>query len=101
MSDFSDLPSGRLWLYAPDYQIVREEFHFRRTPYPWLLKAVRHFTRDWEQVEGRWVERRITARADLGLNALGVPETVEVVVLNDAFAFDIPVDDALLRRYAQ
>ncbi len=98
LSDFEILPGGRMWLVSPQYQIVREEYDLKRIPFPWILKSVSLLTRDWQNVGGRWVEKRITARADLGLGFLPIgdlPSSVEAVALFSDYAFDIPIEDAL------
>lgn len=91
-SDFDNLPGGTMWLLTGGYQIIHEEFHLKNLPVPWILKSLGLLTREWQQVEGRWVERRVTARAELGLNFLGVPESAEVVQTYDDYKFDLPID---------
>jgi hypothetical protein len=103
-SEFDVLPGGRVWLLTNGYQIVREEYHLKNLPVPWLLKSLGLLTRDWQAVEGRWVPSRITARAELrravGLGLVEVPDTVEVVVVFDQYRFDVPLDPQLfLRRH--
>lgn len=98
-SEFDILPGGRLWLLTNGYQIVREEYHLKNLPVPWLLKSVGLLTRDWQEQEGRWVPSRITARAELrsgiGMGILDVPKTVEAVLVFDQYRFDLPVDPQL------
>lgn len=91
-SDFNNLPGGTIWLLTGGYQIIHEEFHLKNLPVPWILKSLGLLTREWQQVEGRWVEKRITARAELGMNFLGVPESAEVVQVYDGYKFDLPID---------
>jgi hypothetical protein len=95
MSDFDNLPGGRLWLLTPDYQVVREEFVLKNLPFPWVVKKVDLLTREWQPVEGRWVEKRVTGRVDLGLNFLGIPKQMEFVALFDHYQFDQPLDPGI------
>jgi hypothetical protein len=98
VSDFSDdTPGGTLWLLAPGYQIVREEFRFEKgLPAGWILKGLDLLTREWQQVEDRWLERRLTGRVTLaqglGLKQMGVPKTIEFVVEYDDYRLnpDLP-----------
>lgn len=94
-SDFDDVPGGRIWLLTPGYQIVREEFELSRLPFPWVLKSVDLLTREWAQVGDRWLERRITGRARLGLNFLGVPGEAEFVVHFDDYRLNPELDPRL------
>ncbi len=98
LSDFDVLPGGRLWLLTPDYQIVREEFRLKNLPAPWILKGVDLLTRDWQNVDGRWVVRRITGRVDLGLNFLKVPNSIEFVAHYDHYEFNPVLAEGLFRR---
>jgi len=95
-SDFEMLPNGRIWLLTSGYQIVREEFEFEKLPMPGILKSVKLVTREWQEVEDHWVEKRITARANIGLvPVFGAPKALEVVVLYDEYKFDLPIEDAV------
>jgi len=98
-SDFDVLPGGRVWLLTNGYQIVREEYHLKNLPVPWLLKSLGLLTREWQQVGGHWVQERVTARAELrsavGLGLVKIPDTAEIVVLFDQYRFDLPLDAAL------
>jgi len=98
-SEFDVLPGGRVWLLTNGYQIVREEYHVNNLPVPWLLKSLGLLTREWQEVEGRWVPSRITARAELrrgvGLGLVDVPGTVEAVLIFDQYRFDVPLDAQL------
>jgi hypothetical protein len=97
-SDFEMLPSGRIWLLTSGYQIVREEFEFSKLPLPGILKSVNLVTREWQEIDGHWVQKRITGRADIGIvPMLGAPKSIEVVVLYDDYKFGLPIDDALFR----
>lgn len=104
-SDFEVLPGGRVWLLTNGYQIVREEYHLKNLPVPWLLKSIGLLTREWQQLEGHWVQKRITARAELrsglGLGLVKIPATVEIVVLFDQYKFDAPLDPALFESGAK
>lgn len=96
LSDFNVSPGGKLWLLTPNYQIVREEFRMKNLPFPWIVKNVDLLTREWQQVENRWVERRIAGHVDLGLSFLkDVPRSVEFVLTFDRYEFDPVLDDAL------
>jgi hypothetical protein len=101
-SDFDILPGGRLWLLTNGYQIVHEEYHLKNLPVPWLLKSVGLLTREWQQVEGHWVQKRITVRAELrsalGLGLVKIPGTVEAVIFYDRYRFDLPLEAALFER---
>lgn len=101
-SEFDVLPGGRVWILTGGYQIVREEYELKNLPVPWLLKSLGLLTREWQQVDKRWVPRRITARAELrsklGLGLVDVPRTVEAVVVFDDYRFDLPLDAALFER---
>lgn len=95
-SDFEMLPSGRLWILTRGYQIVREEFHFRHLPLPGILKSIDLVTREWQEVDGRWVPKRITGRAGVRLPGfLRAPKSLEVVVVYDDYRFNVPLDEAL------
>jgi hypothetical protein len=95
-SDFEMLPSGRIWLLTSGYQIVREEFEFKKLPLPGILKSVNLVTREWQEIEGHWVQKRITGRANIGIvPMLGAPKSIEVVVLFDDYKFDQPIVDAV------
>lgn len=97
LSDFDVLPGGKLWLLTPDYQIVREEFRLKNLPAPWILKGVDLLTRDWQNVNGRWVVKRITGRVELGLNFLKVPNSIEFIALYDHYEFNSALDGALFK----
>lgn len=95
-SDFEMLPSGRIWLLTSGYQIVREEFEFTKLPLPGILKSVKLVTREWQEIDGHWVEKRLTGRADIGIvPVFGAPKSIEVVVLYDDYKFDLPIEDAV------
>jgi len=101
-SDFEILPSGRIWLLTSGYQIVREEFEFKKLPLPGILKSVSLVTREWQEVEGHWVEKRITGRANIGIVPMfGAPKSIEVVVLYDEYKFDLPLEDAVFEGAAR
>ena len=100
-SDFGNLPGGTMWLLTNGYQIVHEEFHLKNLPAPWILKSIDLMTREWQLLEGHWVEKRIGARAALGMNFLGVPQEAEVVVQYDDYKFDLPLDDRLFQGGAE
>lgn len=95
MSDFGTLPGGRIWLLAPNYQIVREEYELEHLPYPWIFKKLDFLVREWQPVEGRWVQRRIAARARLGMNFMSVPEAVEFAMDFTDYRFNPVLDDAI------
>lgn len=96
MSDFDRLPGGRLWLLTPNYQIVREEFRMKNIPFPWIIKNIDLLTREWEEVEGRWVEKRLTGRVDIGrLMFVDIPGRIEFVVSCDHYRFDPELDNRL------
>lgn len=95
MSDFGTLPGGRIWLLAPTYQIVREEYELERLPYPWIFKKLDFLVREWQPVEGRWVQKRIAARARLGMNFLSVPEAVEFAMDFTDYRFNPVLDEAI------
>jgi len=104
VSDFSDdTPGGTLWLLAPGYQIVREEFRFEKgLPAGWILKGLDLLTREWQQVEDRWLERRLTGRVtlgqDWGLKQMGVPKTIEFVVEYDDYRLNPDLPDAIFEE---
>lgn len=95
-SDFEILPDGRMWILTRGYQIVREELHFKRLPLPGILKSVDLVTREWQEVDGHWVEKRITARAELGLPKIfRAPTAFEISVTFDDYVFNPALDPAL------
>lgn len=95
-SDFEILPNGRMWILTRGYQIVREELHFQRLPMPGILKSVDLVTREWQEVDGRWVEKRITARAEMGLPKIfRAPQAFEIGVMFDDYVFNPTLDPAL------
>jgi hypothetical protein len=95
-SDFEILPEGRMWILTRGYQIVREELHFKQLPMPGILKSVDLVTREWQEVENRWVEKRVTARAELGLPKLfRAPSSIEVSVTFQDYLFNPVLDPAL------
>ena len=95
-SDFEILPDGRMWILTRGYQIVREELHFKQLPMPGILKSVDLVTREWQEVDGRWVEKRITARAELGLPKLfRAPSAIEASVTFQDYLFNPVLDPAL------
>lgn len=95
MSDFGSLPGGTIWLLAPGYQIVREEYELKNLPYPWIFKKLDFLVREWQPIEGRWVQKRIAARARLGMNFLSVPEAAEFVVDYADYRFNPVLEDAI------
>jgi hypothetical protein len=101
-SDFDVHPSGRVWLLTNGYQIVREEYHLKNLPVPWLLESLGLLTREWQQVEGHWVQKRITARAqlrtELGLGLVKIPRLVEVAIVYDQYRFGLPLDEKLFEK---
>ena len=98
-SEFDLLPAGRVWILTGRYQIVREEYEMENLPVPWLLKSVDLLTREWQEVDGRWLPRRVTARVELhtrvGLGLVRIPNAAEVVVLFDEYRLDPELDPAL------
>jgi hypothetical protein len=92
LSDFDELPGGKLWLLTPGYQIVREEFSMENLPFPWVLKELDHLVREWQPVGDRWLEKRITGRARLGLNFLTVPHAIEFVARFDDYRINPELD---------
>jgi hypothetical protein len=95
-SDFEILPEGRMWVLTKGYQLVREELRFRQLPMPGILKAVDLVTREWQEVDGRWVEKRVTGRAEIGLpKLLRAPKIIEVVVSYHDYVFNPTLDPAL------
>jgi hypothetical protein len=100
-SDFDVLPGGRVWLLTNGYQIVREEYEVKNLPMPWVLKSLGLLTRDWQQIDGRWLPHRITARVGLrsalGFGLVEVPRVVEIVILYDGYKIDSYVDPALFQ----
>lgn len=101
-SDFDILPGGRVWLLTNGYQIVREEYHLKNLPVPWLLESLGLLTREWQQVEGHWVQKRITARAKLrtklGLGLVKIPRLVEVAIVYDQYRFGLALDEKLFEK---
>jgi hypothetical protein len=95
LSDFNNLPGGRMWLLTPNYQIVREEFNMKHRPFPWIIKNIDLLTREWQEIEGRWVEKRITGRVDLGMNFMKLPNRVEFVMNFDQYRFDPVLDEKI------
>jgi len=95
-SDFEILPDGRMWILTRGYQIVREELHFQRLPMPGILKSVDLVTREWQEIDGRWVEKRVTARAEVRLpKILRAPHAFEIGVTFDDYVFNPTLDPAL------
>ncbi len=95
-SEFDMLPEGRMWILTRGYQIVREELHFAHLPMPGILKDVDLITREWQEVEGRWLLKRISARATLGLpGILRAPKSLEAVVVYGQYVFNPTLDPAL------
>ena len=80
------VPGGRVWILTGSYQIVREEYELENLPVPWLLKSVDLLTREWQEVGGRWLPRRVTARVALhtraGLGLVRLPEAAERSVVD-------------------
>ena len=101
-SDFDILPGGRVWLLTNGYQIVREEYHLKNLPFPWVLESLGLLTREWQQAEGHWVQKRITARAalrsKLGLGLVKIPRLVEVAIVYDQYRFGLPLDAKLFGK---
>jgi hypothetical protein len=97
LSDFDNLPAGKMWLLTPNYQIVREEFDMRHRPFPWIVKNVDLLAREWQEIDGRWVEKRITGRVDLGMNFMKVPHRVEFVMSFDEYRFDPALDERIFQ----
>jgi hypothetical protein len=95
-SDFEILPEGRMWILTGRYQVVREELRFRRLPLPGILKDVDLVTREWQEIDGRWLQKRITGRARIGLPGfLRAPTAIEVSVSFDQYALNPTLDPAL------
>ncbi len=95
-SEFDMLPEGRMWILTRGYQIVREELHFAHLPMPGILKAVDLITREWQEIDGRWLLKRISARATLGLpGILRAPKSIEAVVVYGQYVFNPTLDPAL------
>jgi hypothetical protein len=61
------LPSGRAWIDANEFVIVREEFWYRdRSPAPLFLKSIDRCVIERTRVDGRWwVVSRVVGRARL------------------------------------
>jgi|GEM_PF-2747349 len=99
-SDFDELPGGRLWLLAPRYQIVREEFVLANVPFAWALDGLDLLTREWQPIEDRWLEKRITGRIDLtGLVQLaGAPASIEFVMTFDDYRLNPELDPSIFDR---
>ena len=95
-SEFDMLPEGRMWILTRGYQIVREELHFAHLPMPGILKGVDLITREWQEVDGRWLLKRISARATLGLpGILRAPKSIEAVVVYGQYVVNPTLDPAL------
>jgi hypothetical protein len=64
-----------------------------------MIDSIGLLTRDWQQIDGRWLPNRITARVGLrtyiGLGLVKVPRAVEVVLVYDNYRIDAPLDPAL------
>ena len=104
-SEFDLVPGGRVWILTGGYQIVREEYEMANLPVPWILKSVDLLTREWQEVDGRWLPRRVTARIELhtaiGLGLVRIPSAAEVVVLFDDYRLDPELDPALFESGAR
>ncbi|TPW14513.1 MAG: hypothetical protein FD129_1068 [bacterium] len=99
-SDFDELPGGRLWLLAPRYQIVREQFVLTNLPAPWALKKLDLLTREWQPIEDRWLEKRITGRVDLTsvVQKIGGPSSIEFVMTYGDYRLDPELDPSIFDR---
>lgn len=102
-SDFDDLPGGRLWLLAPGYQIVREEFILTNLPFKWAVKGLDLLTREWQPVEGRWLEKRITGRVDFTgmVQKIGAPVSVEFVLTYDDYRLNPDLNSSIFDRESE
>jgi len=95
-SDFDLLPMGRMWILTGRYQVVREEFELQRVPLPGILKSIDLLTREWQEIDGRWVQKRITGRARVRLPGFfKAPKSLEVAVTFGQYAFNPELDPAL------
>jgi hypothetical protein len=101
-SDFDLLPAGRMWILTGRYQVVREEIEFRRVPLPGVLRGIDLVTREWQEIDGRWLQKRITGRARLGLPGfLRAPAAIEVAVTFGQYVLNPALDPALFGDEAQ
>ncbi len=99
-SDFDELPGGRLWLLAPGYQIVREEFLLTNVPFDWAVKRLDLLTREWQPIEDRWLEKRITGKVDFtsAVQVIGAPISIEFVILFDDYRLNPDLDPSIMAR---
>ena len=96
-SDFKPLPRGILYVDTDRYRIIHEEFAFDRNPFPLLIRDLKRFSRQWEELPtGEWVWTKVRGEVELRADPFGrIPRRVTFAFERTDFAFDVPYDESV------
>jgi hypothetical protein len=96
-SDFSEMPSGEIWVDGNGFRVVHELYDFTQNPFPMLIKGVRRVSVQWHELPGgEWVPKQIAGEIDLRRNAMPfIPGSVSFKQIWQDFRFDQGYDEKL------
>ncbi len=96
-SDFSEMPSGEIWVDGNGFRVVHELYDFTQNPFPVLIKGIRRVSVQWHELPGgEWVPKQIAGEIDLRRNAMPfVPSSISFKLIWQDFRFDQGYDEKL------
>lgn len=100
-SDFSEMPSGEIWIDGDGFRVVHEIYDFTTNPFPILIKGVRRISVQWTELPGgEWVPKQIAAEIDIR-KAPFMPTGVSFKQIWEDFRFDEGYDERLFGKRDQ
>jgi hypothetical protein len=96
-SDFSEMPTGEIWVDGNGFRIVHEIYDFTQNPFPMLIKGVRRISVQWQELAGgEWVPKQIAGEIDLRRGVMPfMPGSVSFKQIWEDFRFDQGYDEKL------
>lgn len=96
-SDFSEMPSGEIWVDGNGFRVVHELYDFTQNPFPMLIKGIRRVSVQWHALPGgEWVPKQIAGEIDLRRNAMPfIPGSISFKQIWQDFRFDQGYDEKL------
>ncbi|HKW13130.1 MAG TPA: hypothetical protein VJS69_01455 [Candidatus Krumholzibacteria bacterium] len=96
-SDFSEMPSGEIWVDGNGFRVVHELYDFTTNPFPMLIKGVRRISVQWQELPGgEWVPKQIAGEIDLRRNMMPfMPGSISFKQIWEDFRFDQGYDEKL------
>lgn len=97
-SDFSEMPSGEIWVDGDGFRVVHEIYDFTKNPFPLLIKGVRRISVQWMELPaGEWVPRQFAAEVDIrGMPFM--PRSISFKQTWEDFRFDLGYDERLFGK---